>query len=351
MENQIELADYLNRAQAALGRQFFRMARRNIREIIFIGRFMRRLRRSARLRREAAGRGDAAPLFLIASITAQCNLRCAGCYHHALRGAAERERPALDAAAWGRIFDEAAALGVGAILLAGGEPLLRTDVLRAAAARREMLFPVFSNGTLIDSAFLDFFDMCRNIPPVLSIEGGEAFTDSRRGKGIHTQVFAAMAALKKRRILFGVSVTVTHANTGTVMTQQFIGEITAAGARAVVFVEYIPADNGEQAMTLAERDSLAGRIAGLRKQNPAILILLFPGDEAESGGCLAAGRGFFHISAAGDAEPCPFAPQSDTNLREIPLSKALSSPLFTSLRENGALNSLSGAPCRLLGAK
>ncbi|MDR0550905.1 MAG: radical SAM protein [Spirochaetaceae bacterium] len=346
---ELELADFLNRAQLALARQFLRMAHWNIKEIIFIARFMRHLRRPARLRRDAAAEGKPAPLFIIASITAQCNLRCAGCYHHALRGIAKPETPALGAAEWGRIFDESRALGIKVVLLAGGEPLLRADALKEAAARRDMLFPVFTNGTLIDSVFLDFFDAHRNVPPVLSIEGGASFTDSRRGSGIHTQVSAAMAALKKRRVLFGVSVTVTRANSEAVVSQQFAAEVKAAGAGALVFVEYIPADGGEAAMTAAEREALALQITVLRNQNPSMLIILFPGDEAESGGCLAAGRGFFHISASGDAEPCPFAPQSDTNLRTAHLSAALAAPLFTSLRENGSLSALSAAPCRLLG--
>jgi MoaA/NifB/PqqE/SkfB family radical SAM enzyme len=45
--------------------------------------------------------------------------------------------------------------------------------------------------------------------------------------------------------------------------------------------------------------------------------------EEEMGGCLASGRGFVYISAQGDFEPCPFAPYSDTNLKENCLKDAL----------------------------
>ncbi len=61
----------------------------------------------------------------------------------------------------------------------------------------------------------------------------------------------------------------------------------------------------------------------------------FPGDEKEMGGCLAAGRGFFHINAYGGAEPCPFSPFSDVNLKEISLLEALKSPLFCRLQNSG----------------
>ena len=48
------------------------------------------------------------------------------------------------------------------------------------------------------------------------------------------------------------------------------------------------------------------------------MFIAVPWDEEETGGCLAAGRGFVHISAAGDLEPCPFAPYSDANLQDSP---------------------------------
>lgn len=68
-----------------------------------------------------------------------------------------------------------------------------------------------------------------------------------------------------------------------------------------------------------------------------MVFIAFPGDEKSSGGCLAAGRGFFHINAHGGAEPCPFSPYSDTSLKEVSLEEALDSPLFRHLQENGNL--------------
>ncbi|MBQ0071735.1 MAG: hypothetical protein KBS81_07785, partial [Spirochaetales bacterium] len=53
--------------------------------------------------------------------------------------------------------------------------------------------------------------------------------------------------------------------------------------------------------------------------------------------CVAAGRGFFHINSHGGAEPCPFSPYSDTNVRDKSLREALHSELFRKLQENGTL--------------
>jgi MoaA/NifB/PqqE/SkfB family radical SAM enzyme len=68
-----------------------------------------------------------------------------------------------------------------------------------------------------------------------------------------------------------------------------------------------------------------------------IIFLSFPGDEKALGGCLASGRGFFHIGPDGSAEPCPFFPVSDSNVAAGGVLKALQSPLFRRIRDARAL--------------
>ena len=61
------------------------------------------------------------------------------------------------------------------------------------------------------------------------------------------------------------------------------------------------------------------------------------GRSKSSGGCVAAGRGFFHINSHGGAEPCPFSPYSDVNIRSTSLRDALHSPLFLALQKGDIL--------------
>jgi MoaA/NifB/PqqE/SkfB family radical SAM enzyme len=68
-----------------------------------------------------------------------------------------------------------------------------------------------------------------------------------------------------------------------------------------------------------------------------MIFLSFPGDEKTSGGCLAAGRGFFHINSHGGAEPCPASPYSDVNVKDVSLIETLNSNLFKSLRDGDIL--------------
>ena len=75
----------------------------------------------------------------------------------------------------------------------------------------------------------------------------------------------------------------------------------------------------------------------LRAEYPDLLLLSFPGDELAMGGCMAAGREFFHINSHGGAEPCPFSPFSDINVRTTSLRDALNSDLFRKIRAEGLL--------------
>ena len=68
-----------------------------------------------------------------------------------------------------------------------------------------------------------------------------------------------------------------------------------------------------------------------------MVFVSFPGDEKSSGGCIAAGRGFFHINSHGGAEPCPFSPYSDVNVRDTSLKDAMQSGLFQALRDGNLL--------------
>ncbi|MCR3923509.1 MAG: radical SAM protein, partial [Firmicutes bacterium] len=55
----------------------------NPRASVFLAKYALSAKKAAKLRKEAATKGEHIPSFLIASITAQCNLHCAGCYARA----------------------------------------------------------------------------------------------------------------------------------------------------------------------------------------------------------------------------------------------------------------------------
>ena len=225
-------------------------------------------------------------------------------------------------------------------MLAGGEPLLRRDVVESAGRMKNLLFPVFTNGTTMDDAVFALLDRCRNLIPVLSIEGDQAITDARRGAGVYDRLIAAMDRLHEKNLLFGASITVTTENLRQVTSPAFMEQLVKRGCKLVIYIEFVPVT--EEARHLApddpEREYLLSAIQKLRETFPELIALAFPGDEKADGGCMAAGRGFFHINSHGGAEPCPFSPYSDVNVRELGVRGALQSPLFMALREGGVLD-------------
>ncbi len=178
MDEKFDIQAYMTRGVENIVSNALRATLRDPRESAFMVRFAAASRRASQRRSEAEKAGEHIPPFLIASITSACNLHCAGCYsrcNHATVDAAPVRQ--LTDEEWLAIFRQSEELGVSFILLAGGEPMLRRGVLEAAGKLPNIIFPIFTNGTYMDVAYFKLFDTCRNLIPVLSIEGGRAETD------------------------------------------------------------------------------------------------------------------------------------------------------------------------------
>ncbi len=310
------------------------------RESLFMAKFALASKAASKKRRIAEDHGEHIPPFLIASITSKCNLHCAGCYsrcNHATVDTAPVSQ--LTGEEWLNIFEEADDLGISFILLAGGEPMLRRDIIEAAGKKQGILFPIFTNGTFMDEKYFDLLDRCRNLIPIMSIEGEKKITDERRGKGIYDRLIKNMDELHKRSLIFGASVTLTTANIREVTSDSFLQKLSDRGCKAVIFVEFVPVteESADLAPKEEDREYMKAEIMRLRQEHPEMVYISFPGDEKGSGGCVAAGRGFFHINSHGGAEPCPFSPYSDVNIRNTSLKEAMHSPLFMALQSGDIL--------------
>ena len=310
------------------------------RESAFLAKFALASAKANKKRIEEEEGGLHVPSYLISSITSNCNLHCAGCYSRANK--ATEDCPAQEQLIdeeWLRIFKEAEELGISFILLAGGEPMLRKDVIIAAGTMQNIIFPIFTNGTYMNDSYFELFDKCRNLIPVMSIEGGREETDSRRGSGVYDTLVANMDELHRRGLIYGVSVTVTKENIGEVYSDEFLDLMRKRGCKAVFYIEYVSVTDESQELAPddADREFMNERMDYLRANHQDMMYIAFPGDEKSSGGCLAAGRGFFHINSHGGAEPCPFSAYSDINVKETSVREALNSGLFTALREGGIL--------------
>lgn len=142
-------------------------------------------------------------------LTACCNLDCKMCCVHNLDSNALHARE-LSTETWLRIFDEAYEMGLMFATLTGGECLLRPDFreLYLHLWKKRVNVEIFTNGTLIDDKYIEFF---KKYPPRkirISLYGSneEAY---RKVTG-HTGFGKAISAyqqLLKANIPVGITIT------------------------------------------------------------------------------------------------------------------------------------------------
>jgi MoaA/NifB/PqqE/SkfB family radical SAM enzyme len=322
----------LNKALAVFFKEAVTVSLKNPSQSLVFLQTVRNQRRSARLRAAWKARGVQVPPIIILSVTNRCNLHCQGCFHQAMRDVRKSE---MSESQLRSIIAQGRDLGASFMVLAGGEPLVRPDILQITRDFPDIIFFLFTNGTLIDEEVATRFKIQRNVVPLLSLEGDEQETDSRRGAGIFQHLQGVIEKFRRDSVFFGVSLTVTRQNFDTVTTPEFVRRITALGGKLLLFAEYTPVKAGSEdwVITSAQRAALARIIEDFKRRHSALFVNV-PGDEKDFGGCLSAARGFVHVSAEGDLEPCPFAPYSDANLNQKSLLEALQSPFLKAVRES-----------------
>ncbi|MFH0815596.1 MAG: radical SAM protein [Methanobacteriota archaeon] len=116
--------------------------------------------------------------FAEVDVTDNCNLRCAHCYH--FHGKEDFEKAELPLEAWAQRFEALHGEGVRFVLLVGGEPALRNDVLMLAHRTFPFVY-VITNGTIPIPKEFDHLLF-------VSLDGLEKTNDSIRGAGTFSRV-------------------------------------------------------------------------------------------------------------------------------------------------------------------
>lgn len=146
---QIALEEYLSNGVQKIVKGMIKSVVKNPKASMFMLQHGIDSKKARKKRNEAEKFGEHIPPFLIASITEQCNLHCKGCYVRETQGCSDHcsQEPLLKNTEWGSIFTQAEELGIGFILLAGGESFVRRNVIETAGNHSTILFPIFTNGT------------------------------------------------------------------------------------------------------------------------------------------------------------------------------------------------------------
>jgi MoaA/NifB/PqqE/SkfB family radical SAM enzyme len=286
------------------------------------------------------------PCAILVDPTSACNLRCRGCW-----AGKYQQMDRLEPELLNRILREAKDLGIYWIVFSGGEPFAYPELLDVVAEHPDLAFMAYTNGTLIYDKVADRLAELANFTPAISLEGWREETDARRGEGVFDKIVATMDRLRERGVFFGASVTVTRQNIDTIFSDEFIDFLVDKGAVYAWSFHYIPVGRGpnlDMMITPEQRAWLVERVAQIRNTKP-ILIADFWNDGHFTGGCIAGGKMYLHINAAGDVEPCAFAHFASDNIHDKSLLEVLSSPLFKAYQARQPFYKKSAyAPCPII---
>lgn len=285
------------------------------------------------------------PGLLVISPSMKCNLNCFGCYAGMYKKDEDLPYEVLD-----RVLDEAKEMGVYFVVISGGEPFFRKDLLQLFEKHHDMAFHVFTHGGLLDERLVSKLAELGNILPAISVEGLKEETDRRRGEGHYGRVLKAMRLLKEAGILFGYSATMTRQNADMMVSDEFVDHWIDRGCTVGWYFLYTPVGrepNWDLVPTPKQRDLLRERVAYFRTTKE-LLLGDFWNDGPVVGGCIAGGRKYFHINSKGDVEPCVFCHFALHNIKNVSLKEAVTSPLFKKIQAYQKANENLLKPCMII---
>lgn len=288
------------------------------------------------------------PFFVVISPSMRCNLNCTGCYSALYSKDGELTEDEID-----RLLVECKSLGSYFVVLSGGEPyLLKNSLLRLFAKHRDILFLTFTNGTLLDDAAARALARTGNVCPAISVEGYEEHTDRRRSRGVYEKAVAAMEALSRHGVIFGISVTYTRENVELVTSDEFVRYYVDRGAMFAWYFMFMPVGKDPVLAlvpTPEQRVACGRRVADLRRRYP-MFMADFWNDGPAAGGCLAGARRYMHVLNSGRIEPCVYAHFGVDNIRQTSLLAAANSPFFRAIRREFPFNELGNLkrPCMII---
>jgi len=292
----------------------------------------------------------AAPPRLIAwEITRACNLACRHCRASAIPTPPPDE---LSPEEGRNLVDQLAAWPPApGLILSGGEPLLRTDLLELAAYGRTQGLRVLlsTNGTLLTAALARAIQAAGVARVSLSLDHSEpAAHDAFRGApGSFEALRQAAAYLKEANLPFQINSTLTAANLDQAAT--LAARARDLGATAYHVFLLVPVGRAVELEKLEKpltAEAYEAALLNLQRLEPEFglefkatcapqyhRLARQAGQTPRGRGCLA-GQGFLFLSSTGEVRGCGYLDLAAGNLREAPLRTIYEeAPLFQELRD------------------
>jgi radical SAM protein with 4Fe4S-binding SPASM domain len=307
------------------------------------------------------------PPFMVSySITTKCNLKCKHCYSSSVEQAAPDELSTEEAF---HLVDDLSRWGIGLLIIDGGEPLCREDLLDIVryASSKGIRTTIGSNGTLIDEAMAGKMIDAGVMAVAISVDGADAAThDSFRGvNGAFEQTLKGIEACRNAGLPFQLNMVVRKDNLSQL--DDMLRLVIDLGANAAEVFDLVAAGRAKDecqglVLSLEERKFAMERLAEAQEDYPVLirvpgcpmypLILQernikpkhFPAEMLRripyyGRGC-AAGmpKGYVMVLYNGEVNPCMLLQVNLGNIREQSIMSIWEdSPILTELRNRDLL--------------
>ncbi|MHA1570778.1 MAG: radical SAM protein, partial [Alphaproteobacteria bacterium] len=296
------------------------------------------------------------PPFLVAlNLTRRCNLRCAHCYLDA--GTRQDGGPGeIETDEVQQLLDQIAALSDETlVVLTGGEPLLRPDILVLArhAADLGLMVVIGTNGTLLDEKRVADLQQAGVAAVGISLDSLDpAYHDGFRGRSdCWAKTMAGIDVCRRAGLMFQLHFSVTDDNAGEL--DDMIAFARSAGAAVLNVFFLVCTGRGETVTNIsaAVYDRVLSRVAEAARDEPGLLVrarcaphfkrmamemnpplAVTLSDGYEAGGCLAGTR-YCRVTPEGDLTACPYMEDTVGSLRLTDFATLWrDAPLFQQLR-------------------
>lgn len=256
--------------------------------------------------------GLAPPMGLIAELTHRCPLACAYCSNPVELSRASAE---LDTAAWLRVFEEAAKLGVLHLHLTGGEPMARKDLpqLVKGAASLQLYTNLITSGVLLDDvAMAALLDAGIDHIQLSFQDIAEREADRSAGlDGAHARKLAAARRIREAGLPLTLNFVVHRGNVDRTADMLALGEALGAARIEIAHVQYYGwglLNRSALLPTVAQLEAAtaAVEVARVRFKGRIVVDYVVPDYYATRPKACMGGwaQRFINISPAGKAMPC-----------------------------------------------
>ena len=274
-----------------------------IKGVLSIERFKRRRRH-----------GEVFPPYLYISIINSCNLRCQGCWVDV-----DGPREMIEVADLNRLIDDARRHGNAFFGLLGGEPFMHPGLLEVLAAHPDCYFQVFTNGQFITEKVAHRLREIGNASPLISIEGREVVSDTRRGgKDVFNRTLRGLEQSLRAGLLTGVATSVCQTNIDELCSEAWLDELIRRGAHYVWFHTYRPVGpkiSPELALRPDQLLRLRRFVVEMRARKPIGIVDAYYDHDGKALCPMVTGISH-HLSPRGDIEPCPIIQFATETIRD-----------------------------------